>query len=1023
MRYTTKDFDPAPVNSSSLIIDALEHMLEEVDVYDQDFKRRISSLLLVYAPDVDLGQVCSIHRETTLSQSPKESDVLFRSDTDHASGDILHKNLTDDVYITLARSIFNDVIRRIMVATTKIDCAPAVFCCEENMASIVPELEKANDLIADISGIGSVHAPSSKSFLNGVAVDLVGYLLMVRNKASVERLFDSVFQDLKQRMAQVMTHMNPTSSIAENTPHKINPITPREDLVAQIEQMGFSHNGAKRAVTATRNASVKDALRWAIEHSLDKDFDEPFIASNDTHRNPTLKAAVLIPQFPSTNRIRHDGGMSYTQKVRRVFDNWDFRDQLQVRNLGCFEESSSSSESIESLNTVLEVIKGVHSCFKTVSQIDDGKSPRMMESISTVERKEYDIHSLDIKDDSDGTEKKMLEIQSIAIRDSENQESGASIITRADRCPDIKSDGLNMSCDVNNELNNHDMLCKVSSADEDSLFDLGESSSSEDTLNISDSSANESTVDMVIEENWSIDGEMISLGAEQVVINNDRNAFDKPTVFDTEEHVNGHRTSSPREQIDASSDDVAGMIHTKSCVYESSPDKIVDNEEMLKEVPIDKSVTICDDKIENGGVTPCSSVSDSNELLLNQFAEISKNISELEDLLIAASRETSVLPSNVSRDVVDGTLSNVVFDTPLSNFVKSKQFAKDIVLSFNDRYRHSIINDEPREINREAILADIALQIVIALSLHSNRRCFNKELPSLLKKFPRRLLECIDVLLSHITDAKDLVDEGAVCDHHVPTLCLLQFFRLLKTAMASNPPSVYDSQLQEMQNMHEGFQPVCDLWCQLSMVHLAGVILRSIDQPEIFPAVLSNDAVGSGTFTYLLPLARHPFHCFQVLRASYKLVPSGEICSIPGIGSTFETSSCSVLVEYLKKAVQELFEGRLWCPPSETSVIPVGHFDHAHLLQGKQALKALQEDVATIRRLSRIENTNNLNLKVMLLSGTTCLCFSDKVQLRLAHYFLIVCILIKMKYCPCHILIFVDQTLNLMASTVLRGQL
>ena len=52
-----------------------------------------------------------------------------------------------------------------------------------------------------------------------------------------------------------------------------------EELVVQLQAMGFSRNGSRRSVLATNNSTLERALRWAIDHCGDADFEEPLCLS------------------------------------------------------------------------------------------------------------------------------------------------------------------------------------------------------------------------------------------------------------------------------------------------------------------------------------------------------------------------------------------------------------------------------------------------------------------------------------------------------------------------------------------------------------------------------------------------------------------------------------------------------------------------------------------------------------------------------------------------------------------------
>jgi len=54
-------------------------------------------------------------------------------------------------------------------------------------------------------------------------------------------------------------------------------ILPNPDMMKHLIDRGFSENGARRAVTMTGNAGSSEALGWAVQHTMDPDFDEPLI--------------------------------------------------------------------------------------------------------------------------------------------------------------------------------------------------------------------------------------------------------------------------------------------------------------------------------------------------------------------------------------------------------------------------------------------------------------------------------------------------------------------------------------------------------------------------------------------------------------------------------------------------------------------------------------------------------------------------------------------------------------------------
>jgi len=73
-----------------------------------------------------------------------------------------------------------------------------------------------------------------------------------------------------------------------------------EGLVTKLVAKGFSRNGAKRSVLATRGESLEAAFRWAVEHSLDRDFEDPVVRPYPV---PVLSGPYLGPYLGPCHSI------------------------------------------------------------------------------------------------------------------------------------------------------------------------------------------------------------------------------------------------------------------------------------------------------------------------------------------------------------------------------------------------------------------------------------------------------------------------------------------------------------------------------------------------------------------------------------------------------------------------------------------------------------------------------------------------------------------------------------------------
>ncbi|XP_062505674.1 ubiquitin carboxyl-terminal hydrolase 5-like [Corticium candelabrum] len=67
--------------------------------------------------------------------------------------------------------------------------------------------------------------------------------------------------------------------LPEQTPQQLQPQQPQidESLVQQLADMGFAHEGCRKAVYHTHNSGVEAAMAWILEHMEDADFSDPLL--------------------------------------------------------------------------------------------------------------------------------------------------------------------------------------------------------------------------------------------------------------------------------------------------------------------------------------------------------------------------------------------------------------------------------------------------------------------------------------------------------------------------------------------------------------------------------------------------------------------------------------------------------------------------------------------------------------------------------------------------------------------------
>jgi len=96
----------------------------------------------------------------------------------------------------------------------------------------------------------------------------VTLMLEISDKEYVEIISTNINQILEEKSAEILEQLA-ASSHAD--------LIPDESLVHQLSAYGFSVNGSRRSVLATRNESVAKALEWAMQHERDDDFELPLL--------------------------------------------------------------------------------------------------------------------------------------------------------------------------------------------------------------------------------------------------------------------------------------------------------------------------------------------------------------------------------------------------------------------------------------------------------------------------------------------------------------------------------------------------------------------------------------------------------------------------------------------------------------------------------------------------------------------------------------------------------------------------
>lgn len=190
----------------------------------------------------------------------------------------------------------------------------------ESMAAILNEA-LGSGVSADMESIDAVRSAGACN----QSMDVIGSLITISrpdsDSADVDgySFFDHISTDLMKKLANaskggvMKSSKAPASRIVEID----------ENLVKQLQSMGFSYNGAKRAVMATNSTSKANALRWAIEHSNDSDFDEPVVVSmgnkeaSGVSKEPVLKLSGSEPSMEDASKLKR--ALEYVNQMSEAY--------------------------------------------------------------------------------------------------------------------------------------------------------------------------------------------------------------------------------------------------------------------------------------------------------------------------------------------------------------------------------------------------------------------------------------------------------------------------------------------------------------------------------------------------------------------------------------------------------------------------------------------------------------------------------------------------------------------------------
>eukprot|EP00638_Chattonella_subsalsa_P000385 CAMPEP_0117736480 /NCGR_PEP_ID=MMETSP0947-20121206/1954_1 /TAXON_ID=44440 /ORGANISM="Chattonella subsalsa, Strain CCMP2191" /LENGTH=897 /DNA_ID=CAMNT_0005551777 /DNA_START=281 /DNA_END=2971 /DNA_ORIENTATION=+ len=213
----------------------------------------------------------------------------------------------------------------------------------------------------------------------------IAQLLMVNDIEEVGKTLKHVVEQLQAQPEPANQGLIRMASSSSETSELV--VVPDEGIVEQVVQMGFSSNGARRAVMATKNKGMEEALAWAISHVQDDDFDDPL-------PQPKLLATVSSMGKPKD-------GNHIQARVKNAS-----KYLLLLRKVGTVEKDSSARRShmqsppsllfdVCSSNPAIENEEADH-CVKLLDMLMAGSRQQQQDAL--LKRLEHRLPTIDIEE-------------------------------------------------------------------------------------------------------------------------------------------------------------------------------------------------------------------------------------------------------------------------------------------------------------------------------------------------------------------------------------------------------------------------------------------------------------------------------------------------------------------------------------------------------------------------------------------------------------------------------------------------
>ena len=185
--------------------------------------------------------------------------------------------------------------------------------------------------LSAVSGDSSINDLLDLSAIPLLKQELVCAFMVQEDYSSIAALLDSIVRDLRKKLSKVAS-LTISGSDSDCSVLRLD-----ETMVDKLVGKGFSRNGAKRSIISTRGVSLEAALSWAIEHSLDRDFENPIAQ--------TVKGALLSNESGSES-----SSLTIAQNIKQIIrfiEDLDYECRLMMHGVA---ESLPSESRVNSKN-------------------------------------------------------------------------------------------------------------------------------------------------------------------------------------------------------------------------------------------------------------------------------------------------------------------------------------------------------------------------------------------------------------------------------------------------------------------------------------------------------------------------------------------------------------------------------------------------------------------------------------------------------------------------------------------------